>query len=105
MKSIAITLLSIATLITAPTAMAAGDVEAGKAKAGICAACHGANGIATIPAYPNLAGQNEAYLVSALKAYRSKERQGGMASLMQQQAANLSDEDIDNLAAYFASLK
>jgi cytochrome c553 len=58
-----------------------------------------------MPTYPNLAGQNEAYLVSALKAYRSKERNGGMASIMQMQAANLSDADIENLAAYFASLK
>lgn len=83
----------------------AGDAAKGKAKAAICASCHGANGIATMPTYPNLAGQNEAYLVSALKAYRSKERNGGMASIMQMQAANLSDADIENLAAYFASLK
>lgn len=83
---------------------AAGDVEAGKAKAGVCAACHGQKGIAQIPTYPNLAGQHEQYLVSALKAYRSKERNGGQAAVMQGQAAALSDSDIANLAAYFASL-
>ncbi|MBK1873216.1 MULTISPECIES: c-type cytochrome [Marinobacter] len=85
-------------------ASAAGNVEAGKAKSAVCAACHGQNGIAQIPMYANLAGQHEQYLVSALKAYRSKERNGGMAAIMQGQAASLSDEDIANLAAYYASL-
>lgn len=87
-----------------PAVSSAGDVEAGKAKAAVCAACHGQNGMAAIPMYPNLAGQNEAYLVNALKAYRSKERNGGNAPIMQAQAAALSDDDIANLAAYFSSL-
>lgn len=87
------------------SAMAAGDAAAGKAKAGICAACHGANGKAAIPTYPNLAGQNEAYIVSALKAYKNKERNGGQAMIMQGQAAALNDDDMANLAAYFSSLK
>lgn len=86
-------------------AFAAGDIEAGKAKGtAVCAACHGAQGISPIPTYPNLAGQHEAYLVSALKAYRSKQRTGGQAAIMQGQAAGLSDQDIANVAAYFASL-
>lgn len=89
---------------TVPMAAIAGDVEAGKAKAAVCAACHGKNGIAQIPGYPNLAGQNEQYLVSALKAYKNKQRSGGQAAIMQGQAAGLSDEDIANLAAYYASL-
>jgi len=83
----------------------AGDAAAGKAKSAVCAACHGPAGIASIPTYPNLAGQNEAYLVSALKAYKSKQRNGGMAAVMQAQAAALSDADIANLAAYYSSLK
>lgn len=87
------------------TAAVAGDAAAGKAKAAVCAACHGADGKAAIPTYPNLAGQNEAYLVEALKSYRGKTRTGGQAVIMQAQAAALSDEDIANLAAYFASLK
>jgi len=87
-----------------PALSAAADVAAGKAKAGVCAACHGQNGLAQIPTYPNLAGQNEQYLVSALKAYKNKQRSGGQAAIMQGQAASLSDEDIANLAAYFASL-
>ncbi len=89
---------------TVPAVATAADAEAGKAKAAVCAACHGKDGIAAIPGYPNLAGQNEQYLVSALKAYKNKQRSGGQAAIMQGQAAALSDEDIANLAAYYASL-
>ncbi len=105
MKALTLTLLGFATLLSASATMAAGDPQAGKAKSAVCASCHGADGIALMPSYPNLAGQNEEYLVSALKAYRSKERQGGNSALMHAMAANLSDEDIANLAAYYASLK
>ncbi|MBD1555978.1 c-type cytochrome [Vibrio sp. S9_S30] len=83
----------------------AGDANAGKAKAAVCAACHGAGGIAAIDGYPNLKGQNEKYLVSALKAYKANQRTGGLAAVMSAQAMALSDEDIDNLAAYYSSLK
>ncbi|UUM29957.1 c-type cytochrome [Vibrio japonicus] len=86
-------------------AMAAGDVAAGQAKAAICAACHGADGIAVIPGYPHLKGQNEQYIVSSINAYKNKERNGGLAAVMQAQAAMLSDADIVNLAAYYSSLK
>lgn len=104
MKYFAYTLFGLTALFSAQSVLA-GDAAAGKAKSALCAACHGANGIATMPAYPNLAGQNEPYLVSSLKAYRDKQRNGGMAGIMQMQAANLTDEDIDNIAAHFASLK
>lgn len=83
----------------------AGDAAAGKAKSAVCAACHGANGMAAIKTYPNLAGQNKEYLVSALKAYKSKQRSGGMAAIMQAQSAGLSDADMENLAEYYSSLK
>lgn len=86
-------------------ALAAGDVAAGKAKAAVCAACHGADGIAVIPGYPNLKGQNEQYIVSSINAYKNKERTGGLAAVMQAQASMLSDADVANLAAYYASLK
>lgn len=105
MKALTLSVLGLLSLSAVTTAAAAGDAEAGKAKSAVCASCHGADGIALMPTYPNLAGQNEAYLVSALKAYRSKERRGGNAALMHAMAANLSDEDINNLAAYYASLK
>lgn len=89
---------------TVPALSGAADAEAGKAKAAVCAACHGKNGIAQIPGYPNLAGQNEKYLVSSMKAYKNKQRTGGLATIMQGQVAGLSDDDIANLAAYYAGL-
>tara|TARA_R110002072_G_scaffold140765_8_gene285231 strand:+ start:22004 stop:22321 length:318 start_codon:yes stop_codon:yes gene_type:complete len=97
-------LLMTGSLLLAANAMA-GDAAAGKAKSAVCAACHGAAGKAAVPNYPNLAGQNKAYLVSSLKAYKNKERSGGMAAIMQGQAAALSDQDIENLSEYYSSLK
>lgn len=82
----------------------AADIAAGQAKSATCVACHGANGISVVPIYPKLAGQHAAYLESSLKAYRSQERNGGQAAIMWGMAAALSDEDIANLAAYYASL-
>lgn len=79
------------------------DAEAGKAQAsGVCAGCHGANGISAADMFPNLAGQKKGYLVGALKAYREKTRNNPMMNGM---AASLSDQQIDDLAAYFSSLK
>ncbi|ELR63618.1 Cytochrome c553 [Photobacterium marinum] len=94
----------LATVMSAPS-MAAGDAAAGKAKAAVCSACHGADGIAVIPGYPNLKGQNEQYLVNSLKAYKNKERTGAMAMMMQPQAAMLNDNDIANVSAYFSQMK
>jgi cytochrome c553 len=80
----------------------AADINAGKAKSATCAACHGANGISMLPMYPNLAGQKEAYLVKQLIAFKSGERKDPVMSAM---AMPLSDTDIANVSAYFASLK
>lgn len=98
------TLLVAGVIAAMPFAANAGDAAAGKSKSAACAACHGANGVATNPTYPNLAGQNAAYLESALKAYRGKQRSGGQAPIMQGMAASLRDADISDLAAYFSSL-
>lgn len=74
------------------------------AKAAICKACHGEAGAKPLmDAYPKLAGQNAAYLESALKSYRSGERKGGMSAVMAGQAKALSDEDIKALAAYYSA--
>ncbi|PRY73110.1 c-type cytochrome [Halomonas ventosae] len=86
-------------------AQAAGDPEAGKGKIAACAACHGTDGMGTAPIYPNLAGQSAAYLESAMKAYRDGQRGGGMSAIMAPQAQGLSDEDIADIAAYYASLQ
>ena len=80
----------------------AGDAAAGKAKSVTCAGCHGANGISNNPMWPNLAGQKQAYLASALQMYRDGRRKNAMMSAM---AKNLTDADIANLAAYYTSLK
>jgi len=92
--------LSLGALLT--TTAFAGDVAAGKAKAMMCAGCHGPAGISNNDMWPNLAGQKEGYLASALRDYRSGARANPMMTGM---AKPLSDADIANLAAYFASLK
>jgi len=83
----------------------AGDIAAGKAKSATCAACHGANGKASIPTYPNLAGQNAGYIEASLQAYKAGQRTSPQAAIMKGMAMPLSDADIKNLAAYYSSLK
>ena len=74
------------------------------AKEALCRSCHGKAGAAPImPAYPKLAGQNKAYLVSAIKAYRDGERKTGMAAVMAASAMGLTDADIEALADYYSS--
>lgn len=98
--------VSISALVFSAAVMAKGDIQAGKEKAkNVCSACHGLSGHAVVATYPNLAGQNEQYIILALKAYRAHNRTGGQAAIMQAQAAVLSDQDIENVAAYFSSLK
>ncbi|BEE19670.1 c-type cytochrome [Aeromonas enteropelogenes] len=80
----------------------AADIEAGKAKAAVCAACHGVAGKASVPVYPHLAGQQEAYLLKQLKAFKDGSRK---EPLMVPFMAPLSEADMENLAAYYASLK
>ena len=81
---------------------AGGDVAAGKAKSAICVACHGADGNSVNPVWPKLAGQHAAYLEKQIKDFRDGRRKDPMMSAM---AVPLSDEDISNLAAYFAAQK
>lgn len=81
-------------------AFAGGDAAAGQAKSAPCAACHGADGLAVAPNYPNLAGQNERYLFRQLKMIKSKVRE---APLMAGQLDAMSETDLANLAAYFSS--
>lgn len=80
----------------------AADVAKGRAKAVQCQACHRMDGIARIPEAPNLAGQNEDYLIKAMKDFKSGARQNEMMSLV---AKPLSDDDIANLAAFYHGLR
>ena len=94
--------LLVAALLSSP-AQAEGDVEAGKVLAYTCLGCHGIPGYRNpYPSYrvPKLGGQHAAYIEIALKAYRSGERSH---ATMQAQAGSLSDQDIADIAAYFAS--
>lgn len=68
----------------------------------MCRVCHGLDGIAKLPDAPNLAGQNELYLVRSLTAYKTGERKNPQMSVV---APTLGEEDIANLAAYYASIK
>ena len=91
--------LTLALVVAAP-AQAAGTPEAGKVKSAACAACHGADGNSANPEWPTLAGQHQGYIAKQLNDYKSGRRKNAMMSGM---AAPLSDQDIADLAAYFAS--
>ncbi len=78
-----------------------GSVEAGKARAATCMACHGLEGNSSNPTWPNIAGQNAPYLLAQLQAFKDGSRKD---PLMDPQAALLSDEDMVNLAVYFENL-
>jgi cytochrome c553 len=92
--------LIAAVAIIVSAAAHAGDPVAGKAKAKVCAACHGENGISASPDFPKLAGQYYDYLVQAIRAYQTGGRKN---PIMSGQAANLKPADIEDLAAYFAA--
>lgn len=97
--------LFVGVFLIFPAVVSAADAAAGKAKSAVCATCHGVDGISVAPIYPNLKGQKESYLLSSLKAYKSGQRQGGMSAIMKPQVSYLSDSDMADLAAYYASLK
>ena len=99
----AISRLTLLLLLTFGAALgaAAGDAVAGKAKAVMCAGCHGREGISVIPRYPNLACQREVYLVKAINDYRSGVREEPMMLLM---VGALTDDDVANLAAYYSTV-
>ena len=78
----------------------AGDAAAGAQKAAICGACHGATGSSVNPEWPNLAGQHESYIVAQLQSFKQATRDN---PLMMPNAAALSDQDMQDLGAHFAS--
>lgn len=81
-------------------ALSAGNPEQGQEKSAVCQACHGPTGVALQPIYPNLGGQHQDYLVMSLKAFRDGSRQNAIMSGF---AAGLSDSDIEDIAAWYAS--
>ncbi len=100
MKSLLIA--SIAALVLFNPTQAAGDAEAGKAKAAVCAGCHGPDGNSLAPTFPKIAGQHAAYIEKQLAEYKSGERKNAiMAGIV----TALSEQDMADLGAYFASQK
>jgi cytochrome c553 len=103
--AIAVASLTLGVLGTHAPAFAAGDAARGKSLSYTCLGCHGIEGYRNAyPDYsvPRLAGQSAAYIVAALKAYKSGER---AHPTMRVQGAALSDQDMDDVAAYFSSLE
>lgn len=96
----ALALLAATTFMGAAGAHAA-DLAAGQSKAASCAVCHGPMGLATAPNTPHLAGQPEPYLAEQLKNYRSGKREHAVMAVI---AKPLTDAEIDNLAAWYASI-
>ena len=97
--------LVLSLLVLSCQAFAAGDPENGAIRGETCLGCHGVGSYTNVyPTYkvPKLGGQHAEYIAAALKAYRSGERSH---STMRAQAATLSDQEIDDVSAYFASLK
>ena len=90
-----------AVLSSPPGAHAQSAILAGKAKAQACSTCHGPLGLSQLPNAPHLAGQPELYVAEQLKAYRSGRRSNEIMNVI---AKPLTDEDIDQLAAFYASL-
>lgn len=95
------TVLILASLICSTIAIA-GDAELGKAKSAMCTACHGANGNSAAPIWPKLAGQHEEYTARQLSLFKNNSRKG---TVMGGMSAALSNEDMSNLGAFYASQK
>ena len=99
MKQCLITALLCA--VASFNASAVGDPEAGAGKAAVCAACHGPEGNSVNPAWPKLAGQHPGYLVKQIHDLKAAEKRRD--ALMAPIIAGLSDQDIEDIAAYYAT--
>ncbi len=93
--------LGAAIVMAAANCAAAQDPAAARQKALQCQACHGLDGLAKIPGTPHLAGQVQEYLVTAMRDYKSGARRNETMAVAMRQ---LSEEDIEDLAAYYAGL-
>ena len=94
-------ILAGSALVAAPL-LQAGDISRGEELSGSCAACHGADGNSDNPEWPNIAGQGERYLFEQLKAYQTGDREN---AVMAGQVSDLDEQDMRDLAAYYASLE
>ncbi len=95
--SLALALAGTSTILHAEV-----NINAGKEKAASCISCHGENGNSMVPTFPKLAQQHSSYLVKQLRAFKDGSRKDPMMSAM---AMGLSDEDMEDVAAYYAAQK
>jgi cytochrome c553 len=95
-------LLAATAFLLSPKPAQSADPAAGRGKAAACQPCHGMDGMAKLPEAPHIAGQNEIYLVKALKDYRTGARKNEMMSLI---VRELSDKDMLDLAAYYGRIE
>jgi cytochrome c553 len=102
MSNATVRLALVIAVAGACSSVAAVDVAVGRAKAQVCAVCHGPLGVSVAPDTPNLAGHPATYLVAQLQHFRSGARKHEVMNVM---AKMLSDDDIVNLAAWFSAIK
>ncbi|MCX4188335.1 c-type cytochrome [Methylophaga sp. OBS4] len=100
-KSLMVAVLTMALSMTS-SVMAAGDPAAGKAESAMCAACHGVDGNSLSDGFPKLAGQHEGYIVKQLADFKSGARQNAIMAPM---VTNLTEQNMADLGAYYASKK
>jgi len=100
MKNYLVITMSLLISLAFTMAQAESDLEAGKTKSATCVACHSVDGNSVNPEWPKLAGQHEGYLIQQLLYFSNGERDN---AIMKGVAANLTDQDREDLAAYFAS--
>jgi cytochrome c553 len=101
-RTIAAVLAAAVLLAAASAPSTAGDIKAGRGKAQLCQACHGVDGLSKVPDAPNIAGQVEGYLVTQLRAFKSGTRRNEAMTVV---VSTLSEQDIENVAAYFAAIE
>ena len=94
-------LVLVVQVVFAASAIAGGNAAAGKEKSQACVACHGESGMSAVTTFPNIAGQYEDYLYVALKSYKNGSRNNAIMSGI---VAALNEQDMKDLAAYYASL-
>jgi cytochrome c553 len=95
-------ILGLAALVVTSPFAQAGDITAGRTVMAKCQGCHGKDGLSTSISSPNLAGQREHYLILSLRKYKAGKRESPM---MTSALKSLSDEDMVNVAAYYAAIK
>ena len=101
-RFVALLFVFVCVVVAGSSACRAGDIKAGRSKALMCQACHGLDGLSKVPDAPNIAGQIEQYMIAQLQAYKSGARKNDAMSVV---TPNLSDADIEDLAAYYAAIE